>query len=142
MDVCPGSTAPSVLPANETGSEMSESEVCVPEVKQDLFHAENRLIENSRKTHGGHRPFCAAVRDALAVPDPEGLGRVKHVLAAKHPTWTEVEIEADMRRNYTSHILKHVARVVPQPPALLPRYDGVVNAFRFLRDGSTGKYLP
>ncbi|CAN0484425.1 unnamed protein product, partial [Scytosiphon promiscuus] len=117
---------------------MPGSEVCVPEVKLDLFHAENRLIENSRKTHGAHRPFCAAVRDATAIPDPEGVDRVRNVLAAKHPAWTKKEVEAEMRGNFKSHILKHVARVVPQPPVLLPRLDNVINNFRFLRDGSTG----
>lgn len=141
MEECLGSTASSVLPANKACSEMLEGDVRAPDVKLDLFHAENRLIEVARKTHGAYRPFCAALRDALAIPDPEGLGWVIEVMAAKHPTWTKWEVEAYVRRHFTSHVLTHVQRVVPQPPIGLPRFDGVVGTFRFLRDGCTAKGL-
>lgn len=135
-----GDVGPGEIPSNKSVGGKSAS-APAPEVKLDLWHAENRLIEQARRTHGAYRPFCANLRDALAIPDPEALGRVEKVLESRHPTWNSREIKAFMSKHY-SRIVKHVPRVVPPAPVLVQRFDNVINTFRSIRDASTGTTQP
>lgn len=108
-----------------------------PLVLLDLYHAEKRLIDRSLKSHGAYRPFCAALRDALAIADPESLKRAKEAVRAGNPTWDDTHVHEHMRANF-SKVLKNVPRVVPQPAALIERFDNVIRAFKNVIDPLTG----
>lgn len=109
-----------------------------PLVKLDLYHAENRFISCGSKKNGAYAPFCAAARDTFAIPCPEALDHVRRVWKLRNPSWNDKEIASDMRAKYSSHLLKHVPRIVPRPDILLPRFDNLIETFKHIRDGATG----
>ena len=110
-----------------------------PLVKQDLWHIEDRLLTNASKTNGAYRPFAGALRDAFAVADPEAMARVKAMARERCPSLDEKELNAFMRENISRLILTHVPRVVPSTPILVPRVENVIDSFKEVRDGVTGK---
>ena len=114
------------------------SDVGKPVTKLNIWHGEHRVIVCASKKNGAYGPFCAALRDAFTIPDPEAMDRVRRVWKQRYPSWSNQEIEADMRAKLSSHLLKHVPRIVPRPEILLPRYDNVIETFKVVRDGATG----
>lgn len=118
----------------------SSGEAPKPLVKQDLFHIEDRVLKNASKTNGGYRPFCGSLRDALAIPDPEAMDRVRAVVQKRCPSRGEKELNVFMRGSFSNLILKHVPRVVPPPDVLVPRFENVIETFKGVRDGATGKF--
>ncbi|CAN0445314.1 unnamed protein product, partial [Ascophyllum nodosum] len=86
---------------------------------------------------------------STSTPGPEGkwkgwrppMDRVRRVWKQRYPSWSNQEIAADMRAKLSSHLLKHVPRIVPRPEILLPRYDNVIETFKVVRDGATGDTL-
>ncbi|CAN0158153.1 unnamed protein product, partial [Ectocarpus fasciculatus] len=104
----------------------------------DLWHAENRLAGAGCKQHGAFYAFLAHLRDAFAVPHPILLQKAKDIWKMRHPTWTDQQVDEDMRNNYTNKVLKYVPRTVPPAPVLLDRFDSVMDAFENVRDAKTG----
>eukprot|EP00903_Cladosiphon_okamuranus_P009546 g9090.t2 len=110
-----------------------------PLVLEDLFHALYRLSELASVTSGAYWAFLAHTRDAFAIPDPVYTQKAKEVWQKLHPTWTEKEVDKDMRMNYSNKVLRFVPRTVPPREVLVPRFKMVVDAFQGVRDAKTGK---
>lgn len=112
-----------------------------PLVKQDLWHIEDRVLKNASKANGAYRPLCGAVRDALAIPDPEAIARVRAVARERCPSRDEQEINAFMRQNFSNLISRHVVRTVPRPEIVVPRFENVIETFKGVRDAATGTFV-
>lgn len=108
-----------------------------PRVLLDLWHAENRVGDSGCKTHGAHRPFMSRLRDTFAIPDPAKLEEVQQLWKVRHPTWSQREIDRDMKMNY-NRVLQFVPRTVPQPPVIVQRFDLLCSAFEDVKDAKTG----
>ena len=132
--------AVSSVGAVDAGGDIGDSssgETPKPLVKQDLFHIEDRVLKHASKTNGGFRPFCGAVRDALAIPDPQAVARVKAVLRKRHSSRGENEITTFVR---WSLLLRHVPRLVPPADIIASRFENVIDTFKGVRDGVTGNF--
>lgn len=46
-----------------------------------------------------------------------------------------------MRENFSNLILRHVPRIVPPPDVLVPRFEHLIDNFKGVRDGATGKFV-
>ncbi|CAM9228286.1 unnamed protein product, partial [Ascophyllum nodosum] len=109
-----------------------------PLVLLDLWHAEYRLADSACKQSGAFYLFLAHLRDAFAIPDPALSQKAKDLWKKRHPTWTDRDINDDMRTNYTNKVLKYVPRTVPPVPILVERSDLLIEALKNVRDSKTG----
>lgn len=124
------------------GDSSSPRELGKPLVKQDLWHIEDRLLKHASKGNGAYRAFSGALRDALAIADPEAMARVRAVLKKRHPSLDDKNLSAFVRRNFSNRILQHVPRIVPRAEVLAPRFEAVIDTFKEVRDGTTGNCCP
>ena len=114
----------------------SSAETPKPLVKQDLWHIEDRVLKHASKGNGAYRPFCGALRDALAIPDPEVMDRVREVVKKRCLSRGERDVNAFMRGNFSNLILKHVPRIVPPAPILAERFVNVIDSFKEVHDAT------
>ena len=94
------------------------------------------MLKHASKGNGAFLPFCGALRDALAIPDPKVMDHVREVVNKRCPSRGERDANAFMRGNFSNLILKHVPRIVPPAPILAERFVNVIDSFKEVHDAT------
>ena len=89
----------------------------------------DRAIRPTHKAHGASGPWKVDLRDAMSIPDPVALAKVRAMAKLQHPVWTLKEIDRELRRKFFTLILPHVPRLLPNPDTTLAHYDGLCKVY-------------
>ncbi|CAM9809514.1 unnamed protein product, partial [Ascophyllum nodosum] len=57
----------------------------------------------------------------------------------QHPTWTLKKIGNELRRKFSTLVLPHVPRLLPNPDVTLALYDDLCKVYGPIPDATTGK---
>ena len=88
----------------------------------------DHAIRPMHKAHDVSGPWNVDLRDAMSIPDPVALAKVRAMIKLQLPTWTFKEIDRDLRRNVSTLVLPHVPRLLPNPDITLVVFDEVANS--------------
>eukprot|EP00951_Prasinocladus_malaysianus_P003505 scaffold24665_cov44-Prasinocladus_malaysianus.AAC.1 len=107
-------------------------------VKLDPIHAMMRVEKRLSKNHGAYAVFMARFRDAIFVPDAEGISRLKERL--RREGMAAEAIEKKYHTEYT-WFLARVCRRIGSPDDLLERLHLVEKEYADLPDYKTSQPL-
>ena len=99
----------------------------------------DRTIRPTHKAHGASGPWKVDLRDAMSIPDPVALAKVREVVNLQHPAWTLKKIDRELRRNFSTLVLPHVPRLLPNPDITLALYDDLCKVYGSISDAITGE---
>ena len=88
----------------------------------------DHAIRPMHKAHDASGPWNVDLKDAMSIPDPVALAKVRAMIKLQHPTWTFKEIDRELRRNFSTLVLPHVPRLLPNPDITLVVFDEVANS--------------
>ena len=109
------------------------------EVKLDWWHGMDRAIRPTHKSHGASGPWKVDLRDAMSIPDPVTLARVRATVKLQHPAWTLKEFDRELRRKFSTLVLPHVPRLLPNSDITLALYDDLCKVYGPIPDATTGE---
>ena len=121
---------------DKLGSTTADGEI---EVKLDWWHGMDRTIRPTHKAHGASGPWKVDLRDAMSIPDPVALAKVRAMVKLQHPAWTLKEIDRELCRKFSTLVLPHVPRLLPNPDITLALYDDLCKIYGPIPDATTGE---
>ena len=99
----------------------------------------DRAIRPTHKAHCASGPWKVDLRDAMSIPDPVALAKVRAMVKSQHPAWTLKEIDRELRRKFSTLVLPHVPRLLPNPDMTLALYDDLCKIYGPIPDATTGE---
>ena len=79
------------------------------------------------------------MKDAMSILDPVALAKVRAMVKLQHPTWTLKKIGNELRRKFSTLVLPHVPRLLPNPDVTLALYDDLCKVYGPIPDATTGE---
>ena len=99
----------------------------------------DHAIRPIHKAHDASGPWNVDLRDAMSIPDPVAFAKVRAMIKLQHPAWMLKEIDRELRRNFSTLVLPHVPRLLPNPDITLVLYDDLCKVCGPIPDATTGE---